>query len=146
MEYTYVLYVGASPERIWDALTDADLTAAYWGHRNVSDWREGSRWAHVRTDGSEVADVVGSVVESRRPRRLVTTWAAPDDPGRVSRVWFDIKGHEGIARLTVVHQDLRDAAEVRDVASGWPAVLSNLKTTLETGRPLSTEPWTVPEG
>ncbi|MET8979652.1 SRPBCC domain-containing protein [Streptomyces sp. NPDC004539] len=146
MEYTYVLYIGASAEQVWDALTDPELTALYWGHRNVSDWREGSRWAHVRTDGSQTADVVGSVVESRRPGRLVTTWAAPGDPERVSRVWFDVKGHGEIARLTLVHQDLYDAAEVRDVASGWPAVLSNLKTTLETGRPLSTEPWTVPEG
>jgi len=146
MEYTYVLYIGASAERIWDALTDAEQTAAYWGHRNVSDWREGSRWAHVRTDGSKTEDVVGSVVESRRPRKLVTTWEAPGEPGRVSRVCFGIEEYEGIARLTVVHRDLYDDAELRGVASGWPAVLSNLKTALETGRPLSTEPWTVPEG
>jgi uncharacterized protein YndB with AHSA1/START domain len=51
---------------VWHALTDADLTAAYWGHANVSDWREGSRWEHRRTDGSGVADVVAAVVAHRR--------------------------------------------------------------------------------
>ena len=51
----------ATPERVWQALTDADLTAAYWGHGNVSDWQAGSPWEHRRTDGSGVADVVGTV-------------------------------------------------------------------------------------
>ncbi|WP_416975890.1 SRPBCC domain-containing protein [Streptomyces sp. 4F14] len=146
MEYTYVLYVGARAEQVWDALTDAELTAAYWGHGNVSDWVEGSRWEHVRTDGSGVADVVGEVVESRRPERLVTTWAAPEEPERASRVAFGIEAYGEIVRLTLTHTDLADAAELAAVSSGWPAVLSNLKTTLETGRPLATEPWTVPEG
>jgi uncharacterized protein YndB with AHSA1/START domain len=131
-----------------DALTDADLTAAYWGHSNVSeDWRAGSRWEHRRTDGSGIADVVGTVVESERPTRLVTTWAAPEDEGqedKYSRVSFDIRPHDGIVRLTVTHEDLADEAERADAASGWPAVLSNLKSLLETGSPLPREPWLVP--
>ncbi|WP_240656591.1 SRPBCC domain-containing protein [Streptomyces sp. V2] len=146
MEYSYVLYVGASAEQVWDALTDAESTAAYWGHRNVSDWAEGSRWEHVRVDGSGVVDVVGEVVESRRPERLVTTWADPAEPAAVSRVAFDVTEYQGVVRLTLTHTDVRDARELADVARGWPAVLSNLKTALETGRPLATEPWTVPEG
>src|SRR4051812_37680653 len=59
--FRYVTYIESTPERVWEALTDADLTAAYWGHHNVSDWRPGSRWEHVRTDGSGIADVVGTV-------------------------------------------------------------------------------------
>lgn len=62
--YVYVTYIASTPEKVWEALTSADLTADYWGHRNESDWRQGSRWAHVRTDGSGVEDVVGTVVES----------------------------------------------------------------------------------
>ena len=49
---------------MWDALTDPDLTAQYWGHSNVSDWQVGSPWEHRRTDGSGTADVVGEVLES----------------------------------------------------------------------------------
>ncbi|WP_406420083.1 ArsR/SmtB family transcription factor [Streptomyces sp. NBC_01614] len=145
--YVYVTYIESTAEKVWDALTDADLTAAYWGHSNVSDWRTGSRWEHVRTDGSGVADVVGTVVESERPGRLVTTWVAPDEEGqddKYSRVTFDIQQHAGIVRLTVTHEDLPDESARADVASGWPAVLSNLKSLLETGHVLPQEPWLMP--
>jgi uncharacterized protein YndB with AHSA1/START domain/DNA-binding transcriptional ArsR family regulator len=145
--FVYVTYIASTPEKVWEALTDADLTAAYWGHRNESDWQPGSRWAHVRTDGSGVADVVGRVVESKPPTRLVTTWAAPDQEDqedRHSRVTFEIVPYQDIVRLTVVHEDLNDEGERSDVAGGWPAVLSNLKSLLETGRTLPQEPWLVP--
>ena len=145
--FEYVTYIASSAERVWAALTDADLTAAYWGHRNVSDWRPGSRWEHVRADGSRVADAVGRVVESEPPVRLVTTWAAPDRADaedRHSRVTFGIRPYEDIVRLTVTHTELSGEDEYADVASGWPAVLSNLKTLLETGRTLSQPPWQAP--
>jgi DNA-binding transcriptional ArsR family regulator/uncharacterized protein YndB with AHSA1/START domain len=147
--YVYVIYIESTPETVWDTLTDADLTAGYWGHRNVSDWQPGSRWQHVRTDGSGVADVVGRVVESERPTRLVTTWAAPEDearPERHSRVTYDIQPHADIVKLTVTHEDLGGEDDLRDVSSGWPAVLSNLKSLIETGSPLPQEPWLVPRG
>ncbi|MFB7509849.1 SRPBCC family protein [Streptomyces broussonetiae] len=145
--FVYVTYIASTPEKVWEALTDADLTAAYWGHRNESDWRPGSRWAHVRTDGSGVEDVVGRVVESKPPTRLVATWAAPaeeDREDRHSRVTFEIQPYEDIVRLTVVHEDLNDEGERSQVGAGWPAVLSNLKSLLETGRTLPQEPWLVP--
>jgi len=50
-DYVYVTYIESTPERVWQALTDADLTAEYWGHRNVSSWQPGSSWEHQRTDG-----------------------------------------------------------------------------------------------
>lgn len=62
-----------------DVLTDADLTAEYWGHSNVSDWQVGSTWEHQRTDGTCIAEVVGTIVESVAPTRLVSTWAAPGE-------------------------------------------------------------------
>ena len=145
--FVYVTYIASTPEKVWDALTDADLTAAYWGHSNVSDWQPGSRWEHVRTDGSGIADVVGTVVESDRPTRLVTTWTSPENEGQedaYSRVTYDIRRHEDIVRLTVTHEDLADAGELSDVSGGWPAVLSNLKSVLETGSPLPQAPWLVP--
>ncbi|MHC3469944.1 ArsR/SmtB family transcription factor [Streptomyces sp. 7R007] len=145
--FVYVTCIRSTPEKVWEALTDADLTASYWGHGNVSDGRRGSRWEHVRTDGSGIADVVGTVVESEPFTRLVTTWVDPRDEGRqdaYSRVTFDITPHEDIVRLTVTHEDLRDEGALSDVSGGWPAVLSNLKSLLETGSPLPQEPWLVP--
>jgi uncharacterized protein YndB with AHSA1/START domain/DNA-binding transcriptional ArsR family regulator len=140
--FVYVTYIESTPERVWDALTDADLTAKYWGHSNVSDWRVGSTWEHQRTDGSGIADVVGEVVESVAPKRLVTTWASPDEPSEEpSRVTFEIEPYGDIVRLTVTHENLADDAERDAAASGWAAVLSNLKSFIETGHPLPQAPW-----
>src|SRR3954468_6603104 len=67
--FVYVTYIQSTPERVWQALTDADLTAQYWGHRNESDWQPGSTWRHLRTDGSGIAHVSGPGVEARAPER-----------------------------------------------------------------------------
>src|SRR6516165_7504060 len=77
--YVYVTYIESSPERVWAALTDPDLTAQYWGHSNVSDWQAGSTWEHRRVDGSGIVDVTGTVLESTPPRRLTMTFDAPGD-------------------------------------------------------------------
>lgn len=132
--FVYVTYIQSTPERVWDALTDPDLSARYWGHSNVSDWQAGSRWDHVRTDGSGVSDGGGEVVAADRPRALVLTWDS-------SKVSFDIEPYGDIVRLTVTHDDLADDAEREAAAAGWSAVLSNLKSLLETGRPLPQAPW-----
>jgi uncharacterized protein YndB with AHSA1/START domain len=141
--FVYVTYIESTPERVWDALTDADLTAEYWGHSNVSDWQVGSKWEHQRIDGSGIADVVGEVVDSVAPKRLVTTWADPDgSPSHgPSRVSFDIEQHGEIVRLTVTHENLADDDERDAAASGWAAVLSNLKSFIETGHALPQAPW-----
>jgi uncharacterized protein YndB with AHSA1/START domain/DNA-binding transcriptional ArsR family regulator len=145
--FVYVTYIQSTPERVWQALTDPDLTAEYWGHSNVSDWQVGSGWEHRRTDGTGAADVVGTVLESVPPTRLVTTWAAPgeEQAGEPSRVTFDIEPDGGIVRLTVTHEDLADEVDRDGAASGWAAVLSNLKTLLETGHVLPRTPWEMPE-
>jgi uncharacterized protein YndB with AHSA1/START domain/DNA-binding transcriptional ArsR family regulator len=141
--YVYVTYIQATPQRVWDALTDADLTARFWGHSNVSDWRTGSPWQHVRTDGSGIADVIGTVVEARPPERLVLTFAGPgEEPGGdSSRVTFQIEPYQDIVRLTVRHEDLVRDDDYEAAAAGWPAVLANLKSLLETGRVLPQAPW-----
>ncbi|ADG97233.1 Activator of Hsp90 ATPase 1 family protein [Segniliparus rotundus DSM 44985] len=143
-DYTYVLYIEATPEKVWHALTDDDVTAAYWAHRNVSDWQVGSSWEHRRTDGSGIVDVLGEVVESDPPRRLVTTWAEPSSPNVASQVSFDIQPRGTIVKLVLTHAGLPEAVLLQAVEGGWPAVLSNLKTLMETGKPLSVEPWAQP--
>lgn len=142
-DYVYVTYIQASPEQVYDALTDADLTAAYWGHANVSDWRSGSTWEHVRTDGSGIADVVGVVREADRPHRLAITFDAPgaEPAGGPSVVTFEIEQFHEIVRVTVTHENLADPQALADVSHGWPAVLANLKSLLETGHVLPQAPW-----
>jgi uncharacterized protein YndB with AHSA1/START domain len=120
-------------------LIDPDMTRDYWGrHRNTSDWRTGSRWQHEDYDDPSKVAVAGTVIESERPHRLVLSWAGPenaDEPEKVSRVTFTIEDQFGSTRLTVIHSDL-DAEMLRSISAGWPAVLSSLKTMLETGESL----------
>lgn len=141
--YVYVTYIESSPERVWDALTDADLTAQYWGHSNVSDWQAGSPWEHRRVDGSGTADVIGTVLESAPPRRLTMTFDAPGDipAWGPSKVTFDIEPYHEIVRLTVTHENLADTDALEAVSAGWPAVCANLKSLLETGHVLPRAPW-----
>ncbi len=112
--FVYVTYIQSTPERVWEALTDAKLSAEYWGHSNISDWGVGSRWEHRRTDGSGIADVIGTVLEAEPPRRLVITFDGPDeqrDPP--SRVTFDIERYEQIIRLTVIARGHRRGGQLR---------------------------------
>jgi len=141
--FVYVTYIESSPERVWEALTDPDLTAQYWGHSNVSDWQPGSTWEHRRVDGSGIADVAGTVLEATPPRRLTMTFDAPGEtpPGGPSTVTFDIEPYHEIVRVTVTHVNLPDDEALTAVSAGWPAVCANLKSLLETGHVLPRAPW-----
>lgn len=145
-EYVYVIYIQTTPEKVWDALHDAEMTKDYWGRRtNRSDWKEGSQWRHESYDDASDVAVAGTVMESKKPHRLVLTWARPDDlskPEKVSRVAFDIEESFGSVKLTVTHSDL-DAEMLRGISTGWPAILSSLKTMLETGAsmPMTRRQW-----
>lgn len=141
--YVYVTYIQATAERVWEALTSAELTAQYWGHSNESDWQVDSPWEHRRVDGSGVADVVGTVLTSEPPHRLTITFDAPGEiqPDGSSRVTFDITPYHEIIRLTVTHENLADDEALQAISAGWPAVCANLKSLLETGHVLPQAPW-----
>ncbi|MGV9836839.1 ArsR/SmtB family transcription factor [Nocardia niigatensis] len=140
--YVYVTYIHASAAQVWKALTDADLTAQYWGHENVSDWRQGSDWEHRRADGSGKIDVVGKVLEVDEPHRLVLTFEDSIGADRSpSVVTFLIEPHQDIVRLTVTHENLPNEEMLQGISSGWPAVLANLKSLLETRAVLPQAPW-----
>jgi uncharacterized protein YndB with AHSA1/START domain/DNA-binding transcriptional ArsR family regulator len=144
--FVYVTYIESSAERVWEALTHPEITALYWGRRQVSDWEVGSRWQHQRIDGSGSADLGGTVLESRPPHRLIMTWSPSGEtsPDRISRVTFEIEPYHEIVRLTVIHDELDDEM-FAGISQGWPAVLANLKSLLETGHVLSSSPWEVPQ-
>lgn len=140
--YVYVTYIRASAEQVWQALTDADLTARYWGHANVSDWQPGSTWEHRRADGSGIVDVVGKVIKTEPPSELVITFDdSPDEVREPSVVTFLIEPHQDIVRLTVTHENLPNQEMLGGISRGWPAVLANLKSLLETGEVLPQAPW-----
>lgn len=141
-KFVYVTYIATTPEKAWQALVDGEMTRQYWDHDNVSDWKSGSAWEHRRIDAAGGADIVGEVIESDPPRRLVMSWAAPADAAdksRHSRVAIDIEAIGDAIRLSVTHDELEAGSEMlKSISGGWPRVLSSMKSFLETGRPLVT--------
>jgi uncharacterized protein YndB with AHSA1/START domain len=135
--FVYVTYIRSTPEKVFEALTKPEIARRYWGHENVSDWKPGSGWEHVRADEQRTVQVVGKVVEVVPPVRLVITWANASqaaDPASYSRVSFDVAAYEEMVRLTVTHDELEAGSGMaKGIQQGWPIVLSSLKSLLETG-------------
>lgn len=95
--FVYTIYVRATPEKVFEAITTPAIARRYWGHENVSDWKPGSKWEHIRANDERTVELVGKVVEVSAPSRLVMTWAnasQADDPSSYSRVTFDITEYE----------------------------------------------------
>ncbi|MFP3920446.1 MAG: SRPBCC family protein [Dichotomicrobium sp.] len=137
--FVYVTYIRTTPEKVFEAITKPEIARRYWGHENVSeDWQPGSSWRHIRTDEARTVDLVGEVIESDPPKRLVITWAnesQQDDPDQYSRVSFDIEPQDDMVKLTVTHDELQPGSGMLNgISKGWPLVLSSMKSFLETGR------------
>ncbi len=134
----YSIFIKASPEQIWDAITTPEFTHRYFFGSHVTVAAD----AYQSLDGEGNALIEGSVSEYEPPRRLVHTWLALYDPDQAaeqaSRVTWEIEPREdGTSLLTVVHDQLEGAPKTAEsVAGGWMYVLSGLKTLLETGQPL----------
>ena len=136
--FVYVTYIRSTPEKVFEAITKPEIARRYWGHENVSDWKPGSTWQHVRADEQRTVQLVGKVVEIAPPTRLVITWAnasQADDLAATSRVSFDVAPYEEMVRLTVTHDELEAGSSMaKGIQQGWPIVLSSLKSLLETGQ------------
>ena len=136
--FVYVTYIRSTPDMVFEAIAQPDVARRYWGHENISDWKPGSDWQHVRANEQRTVNIVGKVVEVVPPTRLVITWASPsraDDPAAYSRVTFDIAPYDGMVRLTVSHDELEAGSGMaKGIQQGWPIVLSSLKSLLETGQ------------
>jgi uncharacterized protein YndB with AHSA1/START domain len=133
----YSVFILATPEQIWEAITKPEFTQQYFFGANI-EVRDGRRFSAI--GGTEWDE---AVLEEDPPRRLVHGWTssydaelASEEPSRVS---WEIEPQEGgITKLTVVHDQLEGAPKTAEsVAGGWMYVLSGLKTLLETGKPLA---------
>ena len=145
-KFVYVTFIRATPEKVWEAITRADLTEKYWfGYRVSAEGKPGDRITAMSPAGQKAHD--DPILESDPPRRLVYGWKPlyKDVPNeRASRVTFELKPVKGQTRLTVTHDDFDEGSKIFEmISSGWPAVLSSLKSFLETGQGL--EPTWVEE-
>jgi uncharacterized protein YndB with AHSA1/START domain len=142
-EFVYVTYVETTPEKLWEALTSSAFTKRYWFNTEVkSDWKVGSPFALV-TNGTTTD--VGEVLEFDRPQRLSYTFHHILDEAakkeRPSRVTFVLEPAGKLVKLTLTHEDFaEDSVVLGGISSGWPAILSSLKSLLESGTALEIPP------
>jgi len=136
-KFVYVTFIRTTPERLWSALTAPEFTKQYWfGMHCESEWKAGSSWQLKFQDG-RVADA-GEIVEAERPKRLVIKWRNEFKPEMkaegYSRCTIDLEPRDGAVKLTITHEMEKPGTKfIEAVSGGWPLILSNLKSLLETG-------------
>jgi len=137
-EFVYVSYVKTTPEKLWHTLTTPEFIKKWWGGGIDirSDWKVGSPWTMSYEDG-RTADA-GEILEINPPKRLVIKWR--NESSRelkeegFSRCAIELQQLDGAVKLTVTHGiDLQNSKFIEAVSGGWPLILSNLKSLLETG-------------
>lgn len=141
-EFVYTVYIASTPEKVFAALTDANMSERYWhGNSIVSDWTVGSpftlRLAHHDND------ITGKVLEYDSPRRLAYSFLAHDgsDGGKPSRVTFELQRQRDQVRLTMIHDGFEpNSPVIEKISMGWPLILSSLKSYIECGKVLYA-PW-----
>lgn len=138
-EFVYITYIETTPEKLWEALTNSEFSRRYWWDTSVvSDWKVGSPFSLVLN--GKTTDV-GEVLEADRPRRLSYTFqhvlneAVRGEPP--SRVTFVLEPYGKLVKLTLTHEDFAEGSVIVDgISKGWPAIMSSLKSMLESGNAL----------
>jgi uncharacterized protein YndB with AHSA1/START domain len=143
--FVYVTYIRTTPEKLWSALTDGEFIRQYWfGCRAESEWTAGASWKLVYPDG-RLADA-GEIVEAQPPRRLVIRWRNEWNPELkaegASLCTFELERSSTAVKLSITHTVEREGSKfITAVSGGWPKVVSNLKSLLETGAIALEEPY-----
>ena len=143
--YVYVTYIRTTPEQLWSALTDAEFMKQYWfGMHAESEWTAGSPWKLVAGDG-QVYDA-GNIVEAVPPRRLVIRWQHQNKPELkaegASLCTMELEPTGTAIKLSITHTiECEPSQVIEAVSGGWPKVISNLKSLLETGAIALDEPY-----
>jgi len=136
-KFVYVTYIRTTPEQLWSALTDTEFMRQYWfGMHCDSQWTPGSSWKMVHPDGT-VTDA-GEIVESAPPRRLVIRWQHQKRPELKAEgdsiCTMELEQSGTAVKLSITHTIEREPSKlIEAVSGGWPKILSNLKSLLETG-------------
>jgi uncharacterized protein YndB with AHSA1/START domain len=142
-DFIYVTYIKTTPEKLWDALTMPEFTRQYWFGIDVSsDWKVGSPMKFV---SKGEAKVEGKVLKADRPKLLSYTFRetsgeSSKEPATQVTLELEPEAGTGTVRLTITHTNFVANSKHRpSISSGWPAVVSNLKSLLETGTTLEFE-------
>lgn len=139
-DVVYNIFIRTTPQKVWDALTQSAFTTKFFFGRTVeSDWKKGSPWKLLFPDGR--TDVEGEVLESDPPKLLKVTWRVDwlDEPKPgPALITYEIQEHGEIVQLTMTqHTDSTIPRKyVKAGQMGWGAILSSLKSLLETGQAL----------
>ena len=143
--FVYVTYIRTTPEKLWAGLTDVEFMKQYWfGVHCESEWKVGSAWRMVLPDG-RVSDA-GEIVEAEPPRRLVIRWRHQDKPELKaegeSLCTMELEPSGSAVKLSITHTIEREPSKLIDaVSGGWPKIISNLKSLLETGSAVLQNPY-----
>ncbi len=135
--FLYVTYIRTTPEKLWTALTDQEFMKQYWfGMHCESQWTAGSSWKLVSRDG-QIFDA-GTIVEAEAPRRLVIRWLhqnkAELKAEGESLCTMELEPSGSAVKLSITHTIGREPSKlIEAVSGGWPKILSNLKSLIETG-------------
>jgi uncharacterized protein YndB with AHSA1/START domain len=135
--FVYVTYIRTTPEKLWSALTSAEFGQQYWlGARPEAEWKVGGAWKLVFPDG-RAADT-GEIVEFAPLKRLAIKWRNEFRPELKAEGWslctMELEPTGAAVKLTVTHSIEREGSKlIGAVSGGWPQILSNLKSLLETG-------------
>ncbi|MFG3037370.1 SRPBCC family protein [Streptomyces sp. NPDC048330] len=151
--FVYTTYIRTTPDELWKALTDPELTRRFWGVAFETDWTPGAPM--VWDEGGRSTSDPEQVVLAAEPGRLLSytwhtftpAWAEAVGLGhevyerlaaeRRSRVTFEIEPSGDIVKLTVTHGDLEPDGTIKAlIGEGWPALIASLKSLLETGEEL----------
>ena len=143
--FVYVTYIRTTPEKLWAALTGVEFMKQYWfGCHCQSEWVVGSGWQNISPDGQVMDD--GEILESDPPRRLVIRWQNVFKPELkaegASLCTLELEPTAGAVKLSITHSIGREPSKfIEAVSGGWPKVISNLKSLLETGAAALDEPY-----
>jgi uncharacterized protein YndB with AHSA1/START domain len=143
--FVYVSYIRTTPEKLWSALTDAKFMKQYWfGMHCECRWTKGSAWKLVSDDGQVFDD--GEILEADPPRRLVIRWQNQWKPELKAEgpsiCTMELQPEGKAVKLSITHSLERDASKFIDaVSGGWPKIVSNLKSLLETGAVAFDDPY-----
>ena len=149
--FVYATYIRTTPEKLWEALTSGDCSEKYWmGFRIQVEQKVGGTVRILPPKGMEEhGDHAGQVLVCEPGRKLVYTWNPKDKPelaakrDGLSRVTYEITPMGREVRFRLIHENLmpedmeKDPNTFRGINNGWPAVISSLKSLLETGQPIS---------